>query len=384
MIMVFRLNLMFVFLLGWSGVALGQKTITPNPVVLVGTVVRQGDGPQSLVLKAERAGLPDAKGVVPEAADKREWTVFWKEDTKVKVMGPAETDALTPGTCVRFTAQIDKRTSKAVEKVAKLTIFTQSPGVAERTIGVDRASEHPAGKPGEANPAGHPPGQPNPQGPVAGATPAAKPGPAAVAGADLSEDTSSETPAPRPRAHGAKAPDKSVPDVAAYDVCGKITSFRKGVLVVAAKNRFFRTTVTVELSDDAKIDLDLGDHSVTKSGDRIGVMGFYVTPGTLVITRDIQARLANPFVPASTRSRRTRPGAHGSDAVRRPGGNSKQPAEVKPPAKELPPAKAEPEAKPEPAPAPNIAPPAEETKPEPKKAEKKPPVNDDQKNVFDD
>ena len=64
-------------------------------------------------------------------------------NTKVKITGSAEPEMLTPGTCVRFTARIDKRTSKAQEKIDKITIFTQTPGVAERTLGVELASEHP-------------------------------------------------------------------------------------------------------------------------------------------------------------------------------------------------------------------------------------------------
>ena len=65
---------------------------------------------------------------------------------------------LTPGTCVRFTASIDKRTCKGQEKIDQLTIFTQTPGVAERTLGVERASEHPQGNE-EGNAAGRqPPG----------------------------------------------------------------------------------------------------------------------------------------------------------------------------------------------------------------------------------
>ena len=54
---------------------------------------------------------------------------------------------------MRFTARIDKRTAKAQDKIDKITIFTPSPGVAERTLGVERVSEHPPGNQDEAEPA---------------------------------------------------------------------------------------------------------------------------------------------------------------------------------------------------------------------------------------
>ena len=42
--------------------------------------------------------------------------------------------------------RIDKRTCKGQDKIDNITIFTPTPGMAERTLGVERASEHPQGR----------------------------------------------------------------------------------------------------------------------------------------------------------------------------------------------------------------------------------------------
>ena len=285
---------------------------------------------------------------------------------------------------MRFTARIDKRTSKAQEKIDKLTIFTPTPGMAERTIGVERVSEHP-----KANEAGR------------AATPATGPGPAAAAETEIVEDGSAGSPSAKRHVPG-KGPDKSAPDVATYEVCGQVVTYRNGRLVVAVKNRFFRPKISVEVSDNAQIDVELGILTVVKPGDRIAAAGGFITRGTCEAF-DVLVALANPLAPPDTHPHRTRPGAHGSNATRRPGGKSKVDAgalagnnpaatapakeavEVEDPFKDQdnPPGQTKPETKAEPVPATEVTPPAEETKPAAKKPEKKPSATDDEKDVFE-
>ena len=140
--MAFRFKLMFVFVAGWAAAACGQRVITLNPVQVSGTIVQIG--PKSIAVKT---------------ASGQNWILNLQADTKIKTTGSAEPEMLTPGTCVRFVARIDKHTCKAQEKIGKVTIFTQTQGVAERTLGVEPANEHPQGDQGEADAGGPPLGQ---------------------------------------------------------------------------------------------------------------------------------------------------------------------------------------------------------------------------------
>ncbi len=345
--MAFRFKLTFAFVVGWAATASAQRMITLNPVQLSGSIVQVS--PQSIAIKA---------------ANGQNWTLKLQQGkTKVKISGSAEPEMLTPGTCVRFTASIDKRTCKGQEKIDKITMFTQTPGVTERTLGVELESEHPQANENEAN-AGAPP--------AADREPAPKPG--------------------RARGPGAKGPKLSVPDVAAYDVCAQIVSCRGGRLIVSVQNRFFKPKITVELSADAQIGLDLGNLSLAKPGDKISATGYYIAPGICEVTNSVEVALTNPLAPPGSHSHRARPAPRGSDASRRPGGKAKpvaaddtattekvpakEPAEVEAPAMDMPPEKDDPPATTEP-----------ETKPEPKKVdekpEKKPAVPDDEKDVFE-
>ncbi len=390
--MVFRFNLTFVFALGWAAAACGQ--ITLHQVELSGSIVQVA--PQAIAIKA---------------ANGQNWTLKLRNGTKIKVTGSAEPEMLTAGTCVRFTARIDKRTSKGQDKIGNITIFTPTPGVAERTLGVERASAHPQGQ-DDAHAAGprRGPGM-GPPGPVPGAGP--DPGPPADPG--LPDEATDGGKAPKKRGPAAKGPDKSVPEVADYDVCAQVVSFRGGRLIVSVPNSFFKPKVTVELAADAQIGLDLGDPSVVKPGDKLSAVGFFIKPGFCDVVESVEVALANPLAPPG-RSHRPRPAVHAGDTAHQSGSKAKPGAEPaagkkavaagpattekatgkKPEAeaptiddleKDNPPAKTASGTKPEPVPTIDLAPPAEEVKPEPKKpAEKpakKPPVKDDEKDVFE-
>ena len=297
--MVFRFNLTFVFALGWAAAACGQ--ITLHQVELSGSIVQVA--PQAIAIKA---------------ANGQNWTLKLRNGTKIKVTGSAEPEMLTAGTCVRFTARIDKRTSKGQDKIGNITIFTPTPGVAERTLGVERANAHPQGQ-DDAHAAGprRGPGM-GPPGPVPGAGP--DPGPPADPG--LPDEATDGGKAPKKRGPAAKGPDKSVPEVADYDVCAQVVSFRGGRLIVSVPNSFFKPKVTVELAADAQIGLDLGDPSVVKPGDKLSAVGFFIKPGFCDVVESVEVALANPLAPPG-RSHRPRPAVHAGDTAHQSGSKAK-------------------------------------------------------------
>ena len=88
MIMAFRIKLMFLLVVGWAGVAVGQRAVTLHRVELSGTVVQIG--PRAIAIRA---------------ANGEKWTLNLDPNrTKIKVTGSAEPEMLTKDTCVRFTA----------------------------------------------------------------------------------------------------------------------------------------------------------------------------------------------------------------------------------------------------------------------------------------
>ena len=353
--MAFRVKLVFAFVAGWAATAAGQRVITLNPLQLTGSIVQIGQN-----------------AIAVKAANGQNWTLKLQGNTKIKVTGSAEPEMLKPDTCVRFTARIDKRTCKSQDKIDKITIFTETPGVAERTLGVERASDLPQANQDQAGAAGLP------LGPSAG--PAIRPG----RDPGIVEEGAAGAKPPKRRGPASKGPDKSVPDVADYDICAQVVSYHGRRLVVSVQNRFFKPKITAELSADVQIGLDLGDLSMAKPGDKISAAGYYVTPGVCQMVDTVEVTLANPLAPPGSRPHRAHPPAHGSDAARRPDEKAKPGPEAA--AKKNTPApapattkKAKPETKPAPPPADEITLPAEETKPEPKK----PPVKDDEKDVFE-
>ena len=72
-------------------------------------------------------------------------------------------------------------------------------------------------------------------------------------------------------------------------------------LIVNVPNRFFKPRITVELTADVQIGLDLGNLSLAKVGDKISAAGYYVTPG-ICEAGTIEVALANPLAPPGSRS----------------------------------------------------------------------------------
>jgi hypothetical protein len=391
--MAFRVPLILAFFTACAGSLQAQRTITLHHVEISGTVVQV---------------VP--RGVVLKSATGKEWGLKMDKETSIKVTGTADPAMLTPGTCVRFTATIDKRTSKAQDKLDQITIFTESAAVADRTLGVERAGSRPQAKEGPAMPGqprgpGGPPGGRGPGRPGAPGQPGqgqAQPAPGEEAPPEIAPD-----PAPvddgagklkSPKRRG-KGPDKSVPDVAAYEVCAQIVSCHNGRLTVNVQNRFLKSKITAELAADAKIDLDLGNLSVVKPGDKISGEGFYLNEGICEKTLSVEVALANPLLPPGSRARRPRPVAKG-DASHKPAGKTKPDSETaaKKKAGAAAPAEKDPEKAPDKAPAELEVPPdlpsdqnapakpdPDESKPSEKKSVKKPeiPQSKEDKDVFE-
>jgi hypothetical protein len=328
--MTLRLSLFVCLVFGVALTAAGQgrmapRTITANPVSIMGDLVQA-----------------TPRNVIVKAGDGINWTVNLGNTTHVKVKGTAVPELIAPRVSVRFVASIDKKTGKAQDKLDKITIFTPTQGVANRTLGVEFAKDaqqsddddaaRPGGMPrgpgGPPNGRGRGPGMPPPgQGPQAGQPPGADAG---IPG------TNDEPPAAKQTKRGGRAgKGASVPDVASYEVCGQVASYHNHRLAVTAPNRFFKAHITAELSPDAEIALDLADLTVARPGDKVSANGYSITKGVCIHTDSLVITLANPLGEKPGRSHKPRP-AIKNDTPRRPAGKAKPepaaPADQNPPA----------------------------------------------------
>jgi hypothetical protein len=387
--------------------AVAQKMVTLNPVTVVGDLVQAGP-----------------RGVVVKSGDGKNWTVQLDNSTKVKIKGTAVPEVLTPRVAVRFVASIDKKTGKAQDKLDKVTIFTPAQGVPSRTLGVELAKAGAeSGKGEEAGMGGPmiiPNMRPNPA-PGPGQEKQADAGPTP----DVIPGTGADSPAAaKPkrgtggRASAGKGPAVSVPEVASYEVCAQVVSYRNHKLIVSPPNHYFKQKITVELSPEAEIALDLSDLNMAKPGDQVSAKGYYITPGVCQHTDSVVITLANPLGEKAGRSHKARPAAKANETAtptpRRPAAGKAKPEpaapgdqgdpfpDAKPSGDEKPaagdadkpvvnkdrprddndPVMDDPNAKPEPAPQPK----PDEAKPETQKpdgSEKKPAPKNDEKDVFD-
>jgi hypothetical protein len=404
--MTFRLSLFLSLVLGIAITADGQRMLTLNPVNIVGEVVQVG--PRSVIVKA---------------GDGKNWTVTLDNNTRVKIKGTAALEMIAPRTYVRFVASIDKHTCKAKEKLDKITLFTPTQGVANRTPGVEFAKDAPQADDDEAGPGGvqrmgpgGPPGGPG-RGPMGPGRGPAGPGQGPLAGPapDADNPATDEPPAgakPKRGTRGGKSAAAAVPDVAEYEVCAQVISYHSRRVTVNVQNRYMKSRIIADLSPEAEVALDLSDLSTAKPGDKVSARGYYITPGVCQRTEFLTITLAKPLGEKPGRSHRARPPAKTGDAAHRPAGKGKPepaPADQNPPAaddkapatdekpdaadkppviqapkeKDDDPVMDDPNAKPQPAPQPK----PDEAKPDTKKpeesAEKKPPAKNDEKDVFE-
>ena len=211
--MAFRSMLIWFSSLGWATAACGQRIITLTRWQLSGTIVQIG--PRAIAVKA---------------ANGQNWTVKLRGDTKVKVTGTAEPEMLTPKTCVRFAAGSTSGPVRARKSSTNHDLHADAGrdgtdpwrGTGERTsAGPARPSRSQCGRAadGTAGAGGRRPEIPDEE--AAGGKP------------------------PKRRGAAAKGPDKSVPNVASYDVCAEVLSYHAGRLIVSVQNRFLKPKITV-------------------------------------------------------------------------------------------------------------------------------------------
>src|SRR5262249_1354466 len=120
-----------------------------------------------------------------------------------------------------------------------------------------------------------------------------------------------------------KSPAASVPDVASYEVCAQVVSYRNHKLTVNAPNRFFKQKISAELSPEVEIALDLSDLTIAKPGDKVSAKGYSLQPGVCQHTDSLVITLSNPLGEKAGRSHRPKPAAKTSDTQRRPAGKAK-------------------------------------------------------------
>jgi hypothetical protein len=203
---------------------------------------------------AQRAGQPQrssitlegkivrvgAGAIVITTAGNQQWTVSIPPKTQVRVNGTVEADGLSPGTYVRFSASVDRRQGRTTEKVGRLSVFTPSQTDASRTPGVRRFNE--AAGPGRA-----------------------------------------------------KLPREPVADNADnYEIAAQVVGYKAGRLTVSVPNTYFKGKLTVELAQDATIDLDSNDLSLAKAGDTAKVVGSSATKG-MAEAKEVEITLAEPL-----------------------------------------------------------------------------------------
>jgi len=190
---------------------------------------------------------------------------------KCQLTGNAKPDALAPGFYVRFLAEVNKRKGTVDEKVTSLTIFTPSvtrqPGADEdlgmgTTFGPRPGAELPKAE-GKAKPAF---------------------GAKAAAGADAAKAAAGAV---------AKGAGGQV-----FDIRGQITSVSNGKVKLNVPNVHFRQLLTVEVAEDANIEVELDDpmgYTLARKGDKIEVQGRLAAGGDRGVAEALDIVLSEPL-----------------------------------------------------------------------------------------
>jgi hypothetical protein len=191
------------------------------------------------------------------------WTFQLPGDMTARIVGKAEPDQIRAGQYIRFQAVVDKKQSKVVDKVSRITLF--SPGKDDlRTPGIFL------------------PGQ-------------------CLDTADLkfkeNELPDGLSTDPAKLFNSIKLPEeksKSDSNEQLFDIHAQITAVKGNTVTLNAPNSRFKSTLRMELADNPTIDLDLTDFSLVKPGDKIIGRGIQLGPRLLQCT-DMVIRLAEPL-----------------------------------------------------------------------------------------
>lgn len=200
--------------------------------------------------------LQMARGLVAvKSTADQPWILQFQRDSRVDVKGKAKTDFLAPGQCVIFSATVDTKTGKIEEKISRLTIFTPD---MRRTLGVfpDQGFQGlgPFDKP-------------------AAEKTIEKPAPRLPAGGSPAFGDKKGRPA-----RGAKA---AMPATRTFDIHGQIVGIKNGKFSVRAPNPYVPPVLTVEIEDDADIDVEVAGLpalAFVRPGDRIAARCQQVAP----------------------------------------------------------------------------------------------------------
>lgn len=191
---------------------------------------------------------------------------------KCQLTGNAKPDALTPGFYVRFLAEVNKRRGTVDEKITSMTIFTPSitrqPG-ADEDLGMGTTFG------------------PRPGAEIAKAEGKAKPAFGAKAAADAAKAAVGA---------GAKGAGGQV-----FDIRGQITSVSNGKVKIHVPTMHFRQLLTVEVAEDANIEVELDDpmgYTLARKGDKIEVQGRLATGGDRGIAEQLDIVLSEPLAAA--------------------------------------------------------------------------------------
>ncbi|MCR4412608.1 MAG: hypothetical protein NUV77_09315 [Thermoguttaceae bacterium] len=182
------------------------------------------------------------------------WVLQLQPTSRIEVKGTAKADFLAPGQCVLFTATVDVRNARVEEKIRKLTIFTPDQ---RRPLGAfpDQGIGGGEGKPAAERPSEKPAEKPAFGAPSFGA-------PGATKG--------------RKSRLGAK---NAAAVTQAFEIHGQITGVKSGKLSLRVPNPYFSPALTVEVAEDAEIDVELCGPAVlalVRQGDKIQVRGTQV------------------------------------------------------------------------------------------------------------
>lgn len=227
-----------------------------------------------------------------ESESKQTWIVQVLPNARCSLTGKATRDALAPGFFIRFVAEVNKR-GAVEQKVGKLTIFTPS-----QTRQVGAEPDNGLGttfgpRPGDEHAAG------------------AKPKPAFGAGIAM--------PDPVLAAGAKKAASQSGGSSQVYDIRGQIVGVTNGRLNLHVPNAHFRSSLRVEVAEDADIDVELDDpmcYTLARKGDQVRIQGRQGL-GNRGIAEEIDITLSEPLSAPQQEGKKPAKGArakHGTEA----------------------------------------------------------------------
>ncbi|HQF14654.1 MAG TPA: hypothetical protein PLS55_12245 [Thermogutta sp.] len=222
----------------------------------------------------------------------QKWQLVLERECQVELTGKALPDVLRPGTVVSFTADIEKKTGKATEKVASIAVCSIDQ---DHQLGVF-PDQGLGGLPvGDGAAGGEMGGVGFGQGPNAFGLPG---------GGFGSLGSPGEEPA-RPRRGRQNAQDE--PPVERYQVCGRISTITKlGQITVVAPNPHFRAPVQIELVENPEITLELSGRdalSLVRPGSKISGRGVQIGPTAARIS-ELKVELVEPFTFAPPKKER--------------------------------------------------------------------------------